>query len=76
MGEKDLNLGFDQYDMEAYWSKRATYFEEDEYKPVCVFQAPREINRYFDMIQQALFSSLIRQIARKDTSSVLEIGCG
>lgn len=76
MGEKDLDLGFDQYDMEAYWNKRATYFEEDEYKPICVFHAPREINMYFDMIQQTIFSSLMRQIARKDIDSVLEIGCG
>jgi ubiquinone/menaquinone biosynthesis C-methylase UbiE len=76
MGEKDLDLGFDQYDMEAYWSKRATYFGEDEYKPVCVFHAPREINIYFDMIQKTVFSSLMGKIARRDISSVLEIGCG
>jgi SAM-dependent methyltransferase len=71
-----LKLGFDQYEIREYWSKRAEYFEEDDYKPVCVFEAQKGMNAYFDMIQRNIFSSLLGTIPSGRVKTVLEIGCG
>ncbi|MGC1122575.1 MAG: methyltransferase domain-containing protein [Candidatus Methanofastidiosia archaeon] len=71
-----LKLGFDQYEIREYWSKRAEYFEEDDYKPVCIFEAQKEMNAYFDVIQRNIFSSLIGKIPSRRVKTILEIGCG
>lgn len=78
MKEKKVNhrLGMEKYDMKEYWNKRAEYFNEDEYKAVCVFVAPRHVNEYLDMLQKFTFSKLLDKIGSLKNKKVLEIGCG
>ena len=74
--EFDHRLGMKEYDMKEYWSKRAKYFDEDEFKAVCVFNASRQVNEFFDTLQKSLFSKLLGKIGNLENKKVLEIGCG
>lgn len=67
-------LDMKAYNMKEYWNKRAEFFEEDEFKAICVFNANKELNRIYNALQRQLLSRLLKKSGKGKT--VLEIGCG
>ncbi len=70
----DFTLGMKEYDMEQYWSKRAEFFKEDEFKAICICEADKNMNRLYDALQRQLFFRLLKKC--RNVNTVLEIGCG
>lgn len=73
---RDSQTRHEKYDMREYWSKRANYYNKDEFQSICAFGAPLQFNQLMDRIQKRCFLDLLKQIPDIKDKKVLEVGCG